>query len=184
MLRLLQHEELQGLLLEAADVLDRFHARAADFEPALDRWLVRVEEALRQNRLPLSSRVASARAELVAARSARVGPDGASATRGRRSARQARAVAVVKQVVEDLDAELSPSRRRFSDAEDVARNVLAVGAATGVLGPSAADGSPSEALRALRDDPRTAGGVVQLHGLVGRQDALMVLGRRLVDLQT
>ncbi|MBO3103494.1 hypothetical protein [Cellulomonas fengjieae] len=182
MLRLLQLDELEGLLLEAADVLDRFHARDPGFETLVDGWLVRVEEALRNNRLPLSSRVATTRAELTAARSSRRGRDGAPATRVRRSDRQARAVAAVKRVVEELDAELSGPRRRFGDADDVARNVLAVGSATGVLGPSAGGGSSLEALRALRDDPRTAGGVVQLHGLVGHQDSVMVVGRRLVDL--
>jgi hypothetical protein len=184
MLRLLQHDELEGLLLESTDVLDRFHARDPGFEAHVDAWLVRVEEALRNNRLPLSARVAATRAELTAARSARRGPDGAPATRVRRSDRQARAVAAVKRVVEELDAELAGSRRRFGDADDVARNVLAVGSATGVLEPSAAGGSPLEALRALREDPRTAGGVVQLQGLVGHQDSVMVVGRRLVDLAT
>lgn len=174
MLRLMQYEELAQLLLGATDVLGAFRRQDPGFEARALAWLGDVEEALRNNRLGLSATVAAARTQLIAGRAGR-GRAVRDGQRPTRSARLSETVGVVRSTVEQLTEELRATRARLDEADALARQVLALGAATGVLSGGMGE---AECFARLRADPHTAGGIVQLLALVGAQDALVVIGRQ------
>ena len=67
MLRVVQLEELEALLLEAPELIGRYEQRTPQFRGAVRDWLDRVAAALRSNRLAGAATVAALRGEIIAA---------------------------------------------------------------------------------------------------------------------
>src|SRR2546425_3584484 len=67
MLRVVQLEELEALLLEAPELIGRYEQRTPQFRGAVRDWLERVAAALRSNRLAGAATVAALRGEMIAA---------------------------------------------------------------------------------------------------------------------
>lgn len=187
MLRVLQLDELEQLLLDASGILRGYEARQGGFEAAAASWLERVEAALLANRLPLASRVAATRAGLAAVRrTKRVSPDSPQTGQMRRADRDALTVDAIRRTLDDVYAEIAPSRARVTDAAVMARHVLAVARHKGVL----PDVEPADAqgwhllVQRLEADSDVGAGVVQLHALVGQQDTMIMLSRGMAEVVT
>lgn len=178
LLRLLQSEELDQRLLDVDSVLSEVINGADTFEQSVTEWLERVEQALSNNRMSLSSRVSVAKASLLTS----LHP----AQRNRRRTRRERAelcVQAVELVVGEVRSELSSTYARLDEADAACRRLLAVAAHKGLI-KQVDPASPHRArdlVRLFENDPDISGGVVQLDALLGRQDALIVVSRRLVD---
>jgi hypothetical protein len=172
MLRLLQFEELEGVLLDAPAVLGRYEARDFEFASVAVKWMQRLEKTLGNNRITLVARVAVLRAHLQTNR------------RGSRAERDAATVEALKEVVAAVHRELEPARTRFAEAETVARRVLALAEVKGLI-PEPGSGSDiaraHQLYDAMREDSDLIAGAVQMSAIAGKQDALIVLSRRLVD---
>src|SRR2546427_6764137 len=67
MLRVVQLEELEALLLEAPELIGRYEQRTPQFRGAVRDWLDRVAAALRSNRLAGAATVAALRGDIIAA---------------------------------------------------------------------------------------------------------------------
>src|SRR2546428_2839408 len=67
MLRVVQLEELEALLLEAPELMGRYEQRTPQFRGAVRDWLDRVAAALRSNRLAGAATVAALRGDIIAA---------------------------------------------------------------------------------------------------------------------
>jgi hypothetical protein len=186
LLRLLQAEELEGYLLQIPTVLDGAEAGGDLFEIGVLRWLSELEDILMNNRLPLASRVALASAMLTVAMHPPpvVGQGGARTNR--RPARRDRAAACVRtldQTVGELHAELASTLARLTEADAVCRRCIAVARHKGLI--ASIDPEDPHGLQHLMDvmraDPDVSAGVVQMDALLGPQDSLIVLSRRLSD---
>ena len=75
MLRIVQLEEIQALLLRVPALVDRQEQRDPDFADVVKAWLGDLEDALENNRLPAAGRVAAARGTLISAERGAVPPD-------------------------------------------------------------------------------------------------------------
>lgn len=185
LLRLLQAEELDGLLLRVSDVLATSQDGGELFESATRSWLGDVETALQNNRMPLAARVASAGASLRISLHAAGRSAGGSPRRPSRKDKAAGCVRAIEQVVSELSAALAETHGRLIEAELACRRVIAIAQHKGLVG-TVDPNSPDRLQRLMavfRADQDVSAGVVQMTALVGTQDSLIVLSRRLDDIE-
>lgn len=184
MLRLLQLEELEALLLEVPALVSLYERRDSAFAGAVALWLKRSETALGNCRLPAAAEIASLRSRLV---SADRGATPAEITmRGRatrRKLRDAVAVMAVDRAGGTLQQATSEARSRVGEAERLLKQVLAVAQQKGYpldLGTESRWSQLVGLMQALRQDGDLAPAATHAVGLVGGQDAVILLDRCLV----
>ncbi|HEV8303691.1 MAG TPA: hypothetical protein VGQ25_01905 [Gemmatimonadales bacterium] len=180
MLRLLQLEEIEGLLLDVPLLVRRYEAREPRFHADVGAWLGLVSEVLRRNRLSGSATVAGLQGEVTAAARGVIPPDlGVRASVSKRQTTAAVALRALQRATALLRGEIESPRARANDARLVARAALAVARAKGLLGPL----SPQAQFAALEGDNDTRAMVTHMVGLLSRGDALIVLDRARVDVE-
>jgi len=188
MLRVVQLEELEGLLLEAPELIGRYEQRTPQFRGAVRDWLDRVAAALRSNRLASAATVAALRGEIIAAE--RASPPADLVTAASASRRQIAATVAMRSLqraIAAVRAEIDGTRARSNDAHLVARAVLAVARAKSVVNAAKAGNPsiplPARLLVALESDGELKPMAAHLVGLVGRADALVLLDRALGEVE-
>ncbi len=182
MLRIVNLENLQSLLLRIPILVDKLERRDSGFPEAVSTWLKNLEQALTNNRLPVASRIAALRGLLTLAD--RGGFPQGLEIRGRASGRKVRlasAVEALRQADQAMTEALASDAARIADAHRMGRQLVALAKAKGLISSHVAPTDPLEFLKRIRSDlasdEQTAGGIVNLEGLVGPQDSLMVLDR-------
>ena len=181
MLRLLQVEEIERLLLELPALVGLQERRSTDFAPRAASWLGSLEEVLSANRLYQAGLVAGIRSNLTLADQGQISGDFQYRGRPTRTRVMASAASeALQRSAEIVAGVLGDNRARIGDAERVAQQVIAALRSHGL--PPRPEGMANETyLRTLRAslsqnaDLETV--LVHLEGLVGSQDALVLLDR-------
>lgn len=183
MLRIVNLEEIEGLLRDVPALIDRIERNDVHAFEGVRRWLVEVEAALKNNRMPAVSLVASLRSQLVAADLGEV-PSGVRIegriTR-RKVARAAMGV-VTRGAVDIVMQAIAQDRSRVDEAERMCRQLVARDASDDAPGGSA-DSSESYTARLRRkwkefgQQGELAAATIHIEGLVGPHDALLLLDR-------
>src|SRR2546422_5348583 len=188
MLRVVQLEELEALLLEAPEVIGRYEQRTPQFRGAVRDWLDRVAAALRSNRLAGAATVAALRGDIIAAE--RGSPPADLVTAAGASRRQIAATVAMRSLqraIAAVRAEIDGTRARSNDAHLVARAGLAVARAKSVVNAAKAGNPsiplPARLLVALESDAELKPMAAHLVGLGGRADALVLFDRGLGEVE-
>lgn len=183
MLRLIQVEEIERLLLELPELVRLQERRSADFPARASAWLTSVEEVMSANRLYQAGLVAGVRSNLALADQGQI-PTGL-VYRGRPTRTRVMASAAseaLQRSAEIVAAVMADNRPRIAEAERLAQQIIAVLRSHGL--PPKPKELPNEIyLRSLRSslsqNSDLENVLIHLEGLVGPQDALVLLDRAL-----
>jgi len=186
-LNVVQYEEFASLLRQVPRLVDGLEARSSNHVDDVLAWLKQAELTMENNRLPAVSQVAACRARLIGA--TRGVQDREVIVIGRpttRKVREATASLVLLRCNDLLHAVIAERQAVFEEAERIARQVVTIAAAKGII-ETCADGRPHHAFLAclhqqVADDPDLAAVNAHLVSLVGRTDVLVFLDRALPTL--
>lgn len=191
MIHIVALEEIQGMLLRIPALVHQQEQRDSQYVADVKRWLVELERLFDHNRMPEGGDVAALRGLLISAERGVIPPGVEFQGRSTlRKIREASAAQVLRQAAELASTAIRGDRERVIEAERICRQLVAVARAKGLMTESAGAGQDhAETLRArwrtLSVDPDLAAGTVNVEGLVGPADALIILDRTMVaDLPT
>jgi len=182
MLRIVNLEEFHRLLLRVPALVDDLESRTADAPGAVRDWLVEVEGALENNRMPLAGNIAGLRARLDSASRGAV-PSGVVITGSvtKRKVRYAVAAEVLKDAADTIAAELEADGARIDEADLLARQLVVAAQVKGLVNGPPARADHADTIQALwtavLSEPEIGPGAVHLLSLVGPNDAVIVLDR-------
>lgn len=176
MLRLMQVEEIEQLLLQLPRIVGLQEQQPVSFVARATIWMDLLEQSLAAARADQAARIATLRSELVFARHT-VARDAAEprgqSTRARRLALEA---AVALNEAADLAAVvLDEEQHRFSEANRRLRDILARAPSLD-LDPG---DEPAQARVAIVTHPELVRDYAAVETMVGADDALALLGRAL-----
>ena len=183
MLRLLQVEELERLMLELPELVGLQERRAADFPSRADRWMHALEEALTANRLYQAGLVAGIRSTLTVTDQGQIPPGLEYRGRPTRNRVMASvASASLQRSAEVAAGVIGDNRHRIDEGERLVQQLVAALRSQGLQ--ARPEGVDNESyLRMLRrgmaQNAEIESVLVHLEGLVGPQDALVLLDRAL-----
>lgn len=181
-LNVLQYEEIVSLLREVPGLVDGLETRSSRYPDDVLGWLRRAEVVLEHNRLPAVSQVAACRATLISATRGVRAPDVVIVGRPTvRKVREATASMVLLRCNDLLQGTIAERQATFGEAERIARQVLTVAEAKGIV-ETCRDGRPHGAFLAclqqqIAVDPDLANANAHLVSLLGRSDVLIFLDR-------
>ena len=186
-LKIAHVEELGGLLRQVPGLVDKLEGRQPGFHEALLAWLRAVETVLEANRLPVVSEVASLRGLLVQSARGLQNPEVKVEGRpSRRKVREATGAHVLHRCTGLLQALLRGPLSAIEDADRIAQQLAAVARAKGYVADCLREPGHSASIAHLKQrlssDPDTAAAWVHMAGLVGQQDADILLDRSLPEL--
>ncbi len=182
MLRIVNLEEIENLLLRVSALADLQEQRDPDFVREAREWFARIEEALANNRMAVAGNVAALRGLLVSAERGAVpaGVELHGRATGRRI-REAAAAHLLREAADLVSRTIAKDRERIAEAERLALQLVAIAKAKGLVRERPAGENLTDMLRALwrviSGDPELSAGAVTLEGLVGKNDALVILDR-------
>lgn len=186
MLRIVQLEEIHGLLLRIPALIDDLAQKDPAAIGNVRGWLVALEQALQNNRLPLAGSIAALRGSLDSALKGAILPG--IVFHGQTSGRQIReatATDILKRACDLVTSTIQADGARIDEAQRVTRQLIAVGRLKGLVPTSRPPGDPIENVRsvwsAMQSDAEMAQGAAHLVGLVGPHDALVVIDRGLAS---
>jgi hypothetical protein len=182
MLRIVNLEEIQGLLLRIPGLVDMMDQRDPDFVADVKQWLTTLEKALDSNRMPAAGNVAALRGLFISSEDGVI-PSGID-FHGRptkRKIRNATAALVLRGTGDLVSSVIQKDQERVSEAERLGRQLVALARAKQLIRQQPSGEDWKEMLkaiwRAMSDDPELSPGTTNLEGLVGPHDALIVLDR-------
>lgn len=182
MLRIVNIEEIEGLLRRIPPLIDRMEQRDTDFVGSVRRWLTSLEQALENNRMPTAGEIAALRGVVASADRGMI-PEGIKLS-GRLTNRKLREVVagdVVRRATTIASDVIRNDRARVDESDRIVRQMLAIARAKGLI-PTSNNGPGSpEVLKGmwqtLRADSDTAAGAVNTEALIGPHDAIILLDR-------
>ena len=184
MLRIMQVEEIAGLLLLLPNLVEQQQRRSTDFAPQARAWLNSLEEVFAASRLYQTGSIAMLRSGLIAAEQGQV-PTGLQ-FRGRPTRSRvlnAAASEALQRAVNVASTLIAENQPRLAEAERVAHQIVTAAVSRGLTTGRAEGVSNTEYLRMLwrklMTSPDLENGVVHLEGLVGPYDALILIDRAL-----
>lgn len=182
MLRIVNLEEIHGLLFRIPSLVDELERREPHAVAGVREWLASLERVLENNRLPLAGNIAVLRGVLDSALTGVI-PAGID-FHGRASSRKIRdaaAAEMLKRASDLVTAAIQGDVTRIDEAERVARQLIAVATFKGLITASRPAGDAIENIKAvwnaMQADTEIGQGAAHLIGLVGPHDALIVLDR-------
>lgn len=186
MLRIVNLEEIQGMLLRIRGLVDLHDKRDPDFVENVKEWLSKLEKVLENNRLPAVGNVAALRALLISAEQGVI-PTGVE-FHGRatgRKIREAAAAYVLRQTGDIVSSIIQKDRDRVAEAERMTRQLVALAKAKGLIQELPTGENFTDMLKAiwrtLFADPDISPGTINVEGLIGPHDALIILDRILTS---
>lgn len=185
-LHLVQVEEIQALLRLVPSLVDQLEQRRSEFVDNVHGWLKQVEQVLEQNRLPLVSQIASHRAMLIQATRGLHGKEvvftGKPTQRKILDATASLVLQRCNHLLHDLIAERLASHQ---EAERLARQILVVAKAKGILQSCTQAAGQQAFLQCLQDQVSADRDLINLYNhfvaMVGKYDALIFFDRMLSD---
>ncbi|WP_460626041.1 hypothetical protein [Intrasporangium mesophilum] len=195
-LNLMQYEEIVSLLQRVSGLVDKLEARDSEFADGVQHWLKDCEVALENNRIPAVSQIATGRAVLIqATRGVRLEELDISGRPSPRKVRDATAALVLQRGTDVLNTVIVERQAVFQEAERIARQVLAIAQAKGMIPDptervadreagheteqEAGPGRLTRLQRTIRADADLAGVYTHLLALVGTTDVLVFFDRAL-----
>jgi len=182
MLRIVNLEEIHGLLLRIPSLVDELERKEPHAVADVREWLASLERVLESNRLPLAGNIAVLRGGLDSALMGVI-PVGVE-FHGRASSRKIREAAAAEMLRRASDlvtAAIQGDGSRIDEAERVARQLIALATFKGLIPTSRPAGDAIENVKAvwnaMQSDTEIGQGAAHLVGLVGPHDALIVLDR-------
>jgi len=190
MLRIVNIEEIQNMLGNISGLVDLQQRLDSNFDEKVKVWLAKLEKILESNRIMQVGEVATLRGLILSAENGIIPPG--IEIHGRSSKRKIVESTVtfsLRQASSLVSDFLQKEVDRVSDAERMMRQLLAMAKAKGLIQQIPNGSDHTEALkliwRTLSDDPELAPGTINVEGLVGPHDALIVLDRIIAsDLRT
>lgn len=182
MLRIVNLEEIHGLLLRIPSLVDELERKGPHAIDGVRQWLVTLEQVLENNRLPLAGNIAALRVGLDAALSGVI-PAGIEfhGSVSRRKIREAAAADMLKRASDLVTSAVQGDGNRIDEAQRVARQLIALARFRGLIPASRPAGDPIENVKSvwnsMQSDTEIGQGAAHLVGLVGPYDALIVLDR-------
>lgn len=188
MLRIVNIEEIERLLLQLPALVQQQEQRSANFASGAGTWLSALEKVLTANRLYQAGYIASLRSGLVAAEQGEV-PAGLE-FRGRSTRlRVLNAVAsqALHRAVEVASTLIAENQSRLGEAERIAQQLVAVAFSRGLILARDKKMNDTQYLLSFKShlvsNPDLENAVTHLEGLVGPYDALILLDRALAPHQ-
>jgi hypothetical protein len=182
MLNMVNLDELQRLLLCVPALVRKFEERDPGFADSVKAWLTQGEAILVNNRLPVAAGVATLRGTLISAERGVVPPGMVFGKRTTaRRLKDAAAAEMMRRAEEVIASAISVDAARFAEGEKLIRQIVAVAGRKGLTSQVANPDTRLDMLRglwqALTRDPDVGAATTHLVGLVGAQDALILLDR-------
>jgi hypothetical protein len=183
MLRITQVEEIERMLFYLPALVKQQEERASDFADNVAMWLRQLENVFVENRQYQTASIAMLRSELVAASHGEL-PAGIAfkGMPSRSRVKAAVAAQALRRASEIASGIVNENRKRFTDAEAVAQQLIVIAIPRGLVIPPDPDMTNTEYLLQLRNRLMHAdleNAVLHLEGLVGPNDALVLLDRAL-----
>lgn len=182
MLRIVNFEEIQRLLLEISRLVDMHDKKDAFFSARVKDWLQRTEKILENNQLGIASNLGALRAVLVSAEQGVVSDKIIINGRPtRKKILNATASFVLQKANETISEYLQGDMNRFKEAEQQTRQLVSYMFAKGMFQNFIGKPITTETLKnmwsVVRADPDLAPGTVNIEGLAGPNDSLIILNR-------
>jgi hypothetical protein len=182
MLRLVNLEEIESLLLRIPTIVQKWEQHEPDFMAETTAWLSAMEEVLGRNRMTTAAEVAVLRTVLIGDQRSADQPGCTPAKLLTRKMKEARAANLLKQATQIVSDALRTRRAQVAEAERVMLQIVGAAYQLGIVQPDA--GSDHTAyLQALKQAilARTELVSLAVHvlGLVGNVDFLVLLDRGL-----
>jgi hypothetical protein len=181
MLRLLATEEIQTLLGRVPELVRLFEEKDSAFVEGVKEWLMQAELRLKDNQLIGVSEIAGLRLMLIAAEQGAV-PEGLNlpGNPSRRRIKSVTAADVLRKAAKQVALSIASFVGQASEAERLIRQMLPLAEKKGLI-PEVEGPARGEALAAiwegLESDADLASIALHVCGLVGKQDALILLDR-------
>jgi hypothetical protein len=182
MLRVVNLEEIQNLLLQVPCIVELSEKGDFGFVGAVKNWLIQMELALKNNKLSASANVAACRGILISAEQGNI-PSGINFKGGitRRKVRDATASRCITESVKVVSDKIQKDVERIEEAERIIRQLVSIAKAKGLIVDLPTGNNFSDALKfvwkTMSADQVLTQGVVSVEGLVGPHDALILLDR-------
>lgn len=182
MLRIVNLEEIQNMLLRVSDLVDRLDRQDPSFVHEVKCWLLALEEVLGSNRMPVAGNVGVLRGLLISAERGiiPVGIEFHGRSTGRKI-REATATDALRRANELVSNAVLEDVSRVAEAERVARQLVTLANYKDLILPYPHGSDHTKSLktiwRNMSADPDIGPGVVHLLGLLGPHDALIALDR-------
>jgi hypothetical protein len=184
MLHVANLEEIQSMLLRVPGLIDSLERRDPKFVDGVNEWLTKMEQVLLTNRLTVAAEIAGHRGALIAAKRG-VNPSGLvfSGRVTARTLKDASAIDALRKAEELISNAIKGDAAQFAEAERLTRRIVTVAQHKGLIPAAPSTGGRTEMLNtiwhAISLDTDLAAAAVHLAGLVGAQDALVLLDRML-----
>jgi hypothetical protein len=182
MLRIINLEELQNLLLRVPTIVEQHEQRDPRFVSTVKEWLTALETVLKNNHLPAAANVAALRGNLISTEQGNI-PAGIN-IKGRltkRKIQQATASQSLGQTVEIVSDVIQKDVDRVAEAQRITRQLVAIAKIKGFITEVPHGNNFTSILQSIwtkmSNDQALAQGVVNVEGLVGPHDALLILDR-------
>lgn len=184
MLHIMNLEEIQDLLLRVPGLIRFLERRDPNFVSAVKGWLMETEQVLTSNRLAVAADVAVVRGVLISAERGVI-PTGMIFS-GRPTARKvkdASAAEVLRKAEELISNAIRDDVARLAEGERLTRQIVAVAQRKGLIPAVPNIHGHTEMLNAvwhaMAADQDLSLATTHLAGLIGAQDALILLDRML-----
>ena len=183
-LNVVQYEEISALLRKVPRLVDQLEARQSGFVEGVLAWLRQAEATLENNRLAVVSQVAACRAMLVEATRGVHTKDVVFVGRATpRKIQEATASMMLRRSNDLLHGVIAERQAVFPEAERIARQVMAVAEAKGLI-RDCDDGRPHQQFlqcvqQKVAADRDLASVYAHLVALVGKNDVLVFMDRAL-----
>ena len=184
MLRVVNLEEIQNLLLLVPSIVKLSEEKDFGFVSAVKKWLIQMEMVLKNNKLSVSANVAGFHGVLISAEQGNI-PSGINFKGAitRRKVREATASRSISQAVEIVSDRLQKDIERVDEAERIIRQLVSIAKCKGLIVDVPSGNNFSDALKSvwktMSADQVLSQGAVSVEGLVGPHDALILLDRRI-----
>ncbi len=182
MLCIVNLEEIQNLLLRVPCIVELSEQRDINFVPETKKWLTQLECTLKNNQLPASANIASLRGNIISAEQGNI-PMGIcfEGRATKRKIKNATANQSINQAVDIITASTQKDVERVNEAERIARQLVSIAKSKGLITELPQGKNFSAILqhiwKKMSADQVLSQGVVSVEGLVGPNDALLVLDR-------
>lgn len=186
MLRIVNLEEIEGMLLRIRGLIDLQEKRNIGFVKEVKSWLAELEKVLGNNRIPAAGNVASLLGLLISAERGAIPEE--IVLQGRPTKRKITEATAshVLQLVGDLVSNvIHKDRERVAEARRLSRQLVTLAKAKKLISelPSGENytGMLKSIWQTLCSDPEISPGAINVEGIVGPHDALIILDRTILS---
>ena len=182
MLRIVNLEEIQNLLLRVPSIVELGEKGDFGFVSCVKKWLTHMEIVLKNNKLSASANVAACRGLLISSEHGNI-PSGLDFKGNvtKRKVREATATRCISETVHVVSDRIQKDVERVDEAERIIRQLVSIAKAKGLIVKVTEDNNFGDALnfvwKSMSADQVLTQGTISVEGLVGPHDALILLDR-------